>query len=146
MIATEQTTTTPTHQTAPTTQASLTVPAVMPVGSLSLYETVLSLTYTELAERTGLGRKHVSKLLQGRCTLPRFETAGKIAKGLGFSLDEVDAFLTRLQADPMPYRGGRVLDVETVEAIKGDRDGTTREVAARHGTTAETVSKIRRFA
>lgn len=112
----------------------------------TLYDTVLSLSYADLARLTGLGRKAVSKLLQGRLTQPRVETVQKIATGLGYTVNEVLAFMARLESSPMPYRGGRVLDVETVEAIKADRDGTTREVAARHGTTAETVSKIWRFA
>lgn len=116
-----------------------------PTERLSLYETVLGLPIAEIAKRTGLGRKHVSKLLQGRCTQPRIETATKLADGLGYSMDEVREFLHRLQESPMPYKGGRVLDVAQVEAIKAEV-GTTREVAEKHGTSAETVSKVRRFA
>jgi len=111
---------------------------------LTLYETVLGMSRTELAEKTGLGRKQVSKLLQGRCTQPRVDTIRCISEGLGYTADEVLEFLERLQESPMPYRGGRVLDSETIEGIRAD-DGTTREVAAKWGTSSETVSKIRRF-
>ena len=124
---------------------SLPLQSTSPIPS-SLAETIGKFSYSDLAILTGLSRKQVSKLLNGRLSNPSLDTIRKLASGLEVSMDEVSDYLEQLKKKATPYKGGNKIGKDEIEIVLQDENNSTcRQLANKLDISPQSVSVIRRF-